>query len=143
MRRFLQWLGLARSRRTDAEDRDTGRSGERAAEKFLRREKKHRILARNWRSGRDELDLVSRDGEVLVFVEVKTRQADALVPGYYTVDDRKKKALKRACYAYLKQLRKKPRTFRFDVVEIGIAAGAEPVVYHFENIPLFPKGFQG
>ena len=143
MRPFLQWLGFTRFEEAEAGDRDTGQEGERAAAEYLRREKKHRILARNWRSGRDELDLVSRDGSILVFVEVKARQADALVPGYYTVDTRKKKALKRACYAYLKQLRKKPKTFRFDIVEIGVQPGEKPIIYHFENIPLFSKGYQG
>lgn len=143
MRPFLQWLGFPRFEKSETGNRETGQEGERAAEKYLRREKKHRILARNWRSGKDELDLVSRDGAILVFVEVKARQADALVPGYYTVNDRKKKALKRACYAYLKQLREKPATFRFDIVEIGVQSEGKPIIYHFENIPLFPKGYQG
>jgi putative endonuclease len=109
------------------------------------------VDVRNWRSPRDrraELDLVCRDGDVLVFVEVKTRTAGALMPGYYAVDRRKRRALRRACEAYLAQLAARPRTFRFDVVEVALpaasaAADAPPEVRHFENIPLFPKHYRG
>lgn len=124
-----------------------GVAGERAAAEFLRHERSFTIVARNWRSPRDrrdEIDLVCRDGEVLVFVEVKTRAAGALVPGYYAVNARKKKVLRRACTVYLRALpdKTRPRTFRFDVVEVATRAdGGPPEVRHFENVPLFPKSF--
>jgi putative endonuclease len=124
-----------------------GAAGERAAEEFLRRERGFAIVTRNWRSPRDrrdEIDLVCRDGGVLVFVEVKTRAAGALVPGYYTVDARKKKVLRRACTDYLRALgaEARPRTFRFDVVEVATSTDGGPSeVRHFENVPLFPKNF--
>jgi putative endonuclease len=144
MSSFWKWFGFGKAVEAGRpEVGETGARGERAAERFLRREKGFRIVARNWRSGRDELDLVCSDGTKLVFVEVKTRAAGALVPGYYTVDRRKKRALKRACYAYMKRLRQKPPTFRFDVVEIMIHIDGGEEVLHFENIPLFPKGYQG
>jgi putative endonuclease len=88
---------------------------------------------------------VCRDGEVLVFVEVKTRAAGALVPGYHAVDERKKRALRRGIEVYLAQLGDKPQTFRFDVVEVAFSAdgAAESEVLHFENVPLFSKYFRG
>ena len=83
-----------------------------------------------------------RDGDVLVFVEVKTRSIGALVPGFYAVNERKKRALLRACKAYLGQLRTRPQTYRFDVVEVGLPAddarGAAPEIRHYQNISLFP-----
>jgi len=123
-----------------------GAAGERAAAEFLQRERGFVVVARNWRSPRDrrdELDLVCREGEVLVFVEVKTRAAHALVPGYDAINARKKKALRRACATYLRALgAAQPRTFRFDVVEVAThASGGPPEVRHFENVPLFPKKF--
>lgn len=126
---------------------DGGVRGERAAENFLRRARRFTIVARNWRNPhdrRDELDLVGLDGDVLVFVEVKARAAGALVPGYHAVDKRKKRALRRACAAYLRALREKPRTWRFDVVEVELPAdrAATPVVRHFENIPLLGRDFR-
>ncbi len=107
-----------------------------------------KIIARNWRSPRDqrdELDLVCLDGEVLVFVEVKTRSPDALVSGYYAVDRRKKAVLRRAADAYLRGLlpADRPRTFRFDVVDVQLAFDFKtaPIIRHFENVPLFGKDY--
>ena len=123
----------------------TGAAGERAAEDFLRA-RGLRVVARNWRGPRDrrdELDLICRDVEVLVFVEVKTRAATALVPGYYAVDARKKRVLLRAATTYLRSLRPPPVTFRLDIVEVATHPGTQPPdVRHFENVPLFPKHFR-
>jgi putative endonuclease len=127
----------------------TGAEGERLAADFVRKNHGYEIVARNWRSPqdrRDEIDLVCRDGEVLVFVEVKTRSATALVSGFYAVDRRKKKVMLRACTAYLRRLGSAARdlTYRFDVIEVSRAAAQDepPIVRHFENIPLFPKDFR-
>ncbi len=122
--------------------RSRGETGERIAAQFLRRERGFRIVARNWRLPRDqraELDLVCRDGDVLVFVEVKTRAPDALIPGIYSVNRRKKRALLRASEAYLRLLAVRPRTYRLDVVEVALSANGDAAVLHFENIPLFPQ----
>ena len=142
-----------------------GGLGERLAADWLQRERGFVVVARNWRSPRDrrdELDLVCRDGEVLVFVEVKARSERALVPGVHTVDARKKRVLRRTAQAYLAGLREKPLTFRLDVVEVvlpgkdqknGDAGGAtipadqadqaDQAILHFENVALFPKYFRG
>jgi putative endonuclease len=136
-------------RRGKSDQAQAGAEGERLAADFLRKEKGCRIVARNWRSPRDrrdEIDLVCRDGEVLVFVEVKTRAAGALVSGFYAVNRAKKKIMLRACTAYLRRLGSAAQnlTYRFDVVEVSRAtAKAEPpVVRHYENIQLFPKDFR-
>jgi putative endonuclease len=122
-----------------------GAAGEEAATRFLRR-LGLAVVTRNWRNPRDEreeIDLVCRDGEALVFVEVKARAAAALVPGYYAVNQRKKKVLRRACAAYLRALHPPPATFRFDVVEVATFGDARPPeVRHFENVPLFSKHFR-
>jgi putative endonuclease len=122
-----------------------GAEGEKLAALFLRKKCGYKIVARNWRSPRDrrdEIDLVCRDREVLVFVEVKTRAADALVSGYHAVDKAKKRVMLRACTDYLRRLgqRNQPHTYRFDIVEVQRALnGDAPVVRHYENIPLFSK----
>jgi putative endonuclease len=131
---------------------DPGGYGERLAADWLKRERRFTIVARNWRNPRDrreEIDLVCQDANVLVFVEVKARAAGALVPGYHAVDERKKRVLRRAIETYLAQLREKPTTFRFDVVEVTFgAAGTQPSaaagseILHFENVPLFSKHFR-
>jgi len=122
--------------------KERGDRGERHAARFLKKEKGFTVLAQNWRAGRDELDLICRDGSVLVCVEVKTRSEDALVSGYHAVNARKKQALLRAFRAYLKKLSQKPRTVRFDVVEVRLGNTGEVVrIFHYPNVPLFPKHF--
>lgn len=138
--RLKTWLGRAPFFRTIS----TGEKGERLAAAFLERQG-YVVVARNWRNPRDrrdELDLVCRDGEVLVFVEVKTRDADALVAGFHAVDTRKKAVVLRTAKAYLRRLRERPRTYRFDVVEVSLRADGSPEVRHYENIDLFPKHFR-
>ncbi len=149
---MLPWLksflagdtGAAAARPTT---QSTGETGERLAAEFLRREHGFTVVARNWRSPkdrRDEIDLVCRDGEALVFVEVKTRAGHALVQGFEAVTKKKKEILRRAATAYLRSLSPKdrPHTFRFDVVEVSVLAAGDPEVRHFENVPLFSKYFQ-
>jgi len=145
---MLRWLRRFFPR-SDPAAAGRGGRGERLAADFLHRERGCTIVARNWRAPRDrraELDLVVRDGEALVFVEVKTRTAGALVPGFYAVNQRKKRALRRACDCYLAQLARPPRTFRFDIVEVALPADAaapgRPEIRHFENIALFPKHYR-
>jgi len=122
----------------------TGERGENLAAVYLKK-KGYRVVARNWRNPRDrrdELDLICTDGEVLVFVEVKARDAGALVSGYHAVDTRKKKVVRRTAVAYLRRLRTRPHTYRFDIVEVEMGAGGKGEVRHFENIDLFPKHFR-
>jgi putative endonuclease len=121
-----------------------GERGEQAAADFLKARHGFSVVARNWRNPRDlrdEIDLVCRDGEVLVFVEVKARAEGALVSGFLAVDERKKRALRRAVHAYLGQLAHPPRSFRFDVADVTLSTRLPPQVLHYENVPLFPKGY--
>ncbi len=121
-----------------------GARGEQAAADFLRARHGFAIVTRNWhspRDRRDEIDLVCRDGDVLVFVEVKARAEGALVSGFEAVNERKKRALRRAVHAYLGALKPPPRTFRFDVAEVTLSDRLPVQVHHFENVPLFPPGY--
>lgn len=143
LRRLLRFLTPGRAD-------DVGARAERAAAAWLRRERGFSIVIANWRNPRDEreeIDLVCRDGDVLVFVEVKARAAGALVPGYFAVNARKKRVLLSAARAYLARMPERPRTFRFDVVEVALrprrpapdASLGAVEIRHFENVPLFPK----
>ena len=79
---------------------ETGRAGERAAAEHLR-QAGYEIRDTNWRAGRDELDIVALRGEVLHFVEVKTRRAGSLTPPEAAATRRKFHALTRAATHYL------------------------------------------
>lgn len=126
---------------------NAGTRGEQQAAEWLKRTRGFVVVTRNWRDPRDrrrEIDLVCRDGEILVFVEVKARAVGARVPGFYAVNARKKRIMRQAIDGYLAQLSRPPLTFRFDVVEVAHGSiGSIPEVLHFENIPLFPKHYRG
>jgi putative endonuclease len=110
----------------------TGRWGEERAEAFLKR-KGLMILGRRYRvTKRDEIDLVARDGEQLVFVEVKTRRSETYGRPADAVDRRKRHVLSRAAVRYLAKLRR-PVYFRFDIVEVVGEPGVEPRIRHIEN----------
>jgi putative endonuclease len=114
---------------------ERGRLGEEAAAKFVS-ERGWKIVARNWRHGRDELDLVAWDGAVLVFAEVRAREARALVSGYHSVTRRKKNALARAMLAYRRGMAVPPAHFRFDIIEVKVSDGAVVAVNLHANIAL-------
>jgi putative endonuclease len=144
----MRWLLQRLASLLTRAPKGTGDAAEAAAARWLERERGFRIVARNWRNPgdrREEIDLVARDGEVVVFVEVKARARGALVPGYHAVDRRKKQVLRRAITAYLRSLGRPPQTFRLDIVEVTPSAAGDvtaPEIRHFENVPLFPKHFR-
>lgn len=112
-----------------------GEWGELAAEKHLKA-KGYDVLGRRVRVGaHDELDLVGRapDG-VLVFVEVKARADESFGRPFAAVDARKRRALSRAAWRYLRKLRPRPDYFRFDVVEVlGTPQAGVREIRHIEN----------
>jgi len=113
---------------------EVGRWGEAHAERLLKK-KGYKVLGRRVRMGRhDELDLVMRTKDVLVFVEVKTRKNVDFGRPVSAVNRHKRVALSRAAMRYLRRLRAKPPYFRFDVVEvIGEVGDEQPAVRHIEN----------
>ena len=140
---ILRWrfLGLANS----ADRAERGRFGEWCARRHLARKGLY-VLFVNWRNPadlRDEIDLICKEREVLVFVEVRARAEGALVSGYNSISARKKKALLKAYKSYLNSRRERPDHFRFDVVEIDLPENGheKPEIFHHENVALFPSRF--
>lgn len=125
---------LIRSVRHSGRDDAPGLWGEKQAEAFLIK-KGYRILGRRLRIGRrDELDLVARDGEILVFVEVKTRRTEDFGRPISSVRRKKKHSLSRAAVRYLKRLHPPAKYFRFDVVEVvGASDSPQTELNHIIN----------
>jgi putative endonuclease len=92
---------------------------------FLRRHG-YRVLTRNYKTTRGEIDLVCRHGEVLVFVEVKTRAEVDFVRPAEAIDVRKEEALRHAARRYLELLDRAEIRYRFDAVEVRLKAGDIP-----------------
>jgi len=113
-----------------------GREGEEAAY-FHLREQGYVMVARNFRSPRHrgEIDLIGWDGEILCFIEVKTRRERGIVPAEMAVDEAKRSLLRATARDYLRRMKSQPMV-RFDVIS---------VYFHSENgvpeITLFKNAF--
>lgn len=99
-----------------------GREGEACAEALLT-DKGYAILARNYRTRGGEVDLICRHGDVLVFVEVKARQAGGLARPDEAVTPAKRRKIVRAATAYLSEGGLWDRPCRFDVVAVVCRQG--------------------
>ena len=130
-----------RRRQTETASALTGRWGEEAAARCLE-QKKYKLLGRRVRIGRrDEIDIVARLGEVLIFVEVKTRHGETFGRPSDSVDRKKRHALSRAAVRYIERLPNPRVRFRFDVVEVIGEPGCDPEVRHIENAFLLDKRY--
>ena len=109
-----------------------GESGERAAKKFLQ-QSGLKFLTANFRSARGEVDLVFRDADCLVFVEVKTRSSEEWSRPAAFVDARKRKLLSQTALDYLKLLKHPEVKFRFDIVEVLLTEGNVREIRHLPN----------
>ena len=110
---------------------ETGRFGEDEAALFLQN-KNYEILHRNWRCGKDELDIVALHDEILIVVEVKTRTGTAFGEPWESVDDRKQQAIERAALAYLEEF-SIDRELRFDIISIIVSPDKDVWIDHIEN----------
>jgi putative endonuclease len=110
-----------------------GARGENLACRFLRRNG-YKILYRNFR-GRTggEIDVVCRDRDTLVFVEVKTRTREDFGRPLDAVDSDKRRRISRGGLAWLRLLDNPDILFRFDVVEVIIAEDAPPRLELLQN----------
>jgi putative endonuclease len=109
-----------------------GAYGERVAVRYLV-DQGMVLLDRNWRCGAGEVDAILRDGDTLVFAEVKTRRsgrfgvpAEALVPAKVT-------RLRRLAAIWLARSTLRPREVRFDVVSVLPQATGPATVEHLRG----------
>lgn len=111
-------------------DKDTvGRLGERIAARWLHVRGGCRVLYRNYRAPKGgELDIVCRHGQVLAFVEVKTRTSTAFGRPALAVTPDKQQLIVRGAQGWLRLLRDREIPWRFDVVEVLLIPGRKPEV---------------
>jgi len=101
---------------------DVGKAGEDEAVRFLQK-KGYKILERNYRSRYGEIDIIARDGNAIVFVEVKTRGGAAFGPPGASVDERKQRKMTITSSFYLESIGATDAESRFDVVCIEMRNG--------------------
>ncbi len=115
-----------------ADTRKLGKKAEDIAEKFLK-EKGYEILQRNYQFGHGEIDIIAKDGDVLVFVEVKSRSDSRFGDPEYALSYPKQKMLVRSAHGYLYEKNIDEVECRFDLVAIKLYEGKEPEINHIES----------
>lgn len=112
-----------------------GASGEEVAAAFLA-SKGVRVLHRNWRPGgtglKSECDIVAQSGDIICFVEVKTRKSSDFGEPQEAVNAGKRRQLERLARAWI-QMHGDEQTLRFDIIEIWWQDGCNPRVAWIEG----------
>lgn len=110
---------------------DIGREGERLVAERLRAEG-CLIMERNWRCGRNEIDIIARKGEYILFVEVKTRAAAGWTSPESALTESKYRAFTRAVAAYMSMhdLWGEPR---LDLAAVDIGPDGRAEIRYIEN----------
>ena len=128
--RLESMSGITVQKHIMAEHNDFGKMGEDLAVQYLT-DKGYEILERNWRNIHKEIDIIAKDGETLVIVEVKTRKSDDHGEPDLAVTRQKQTRLIYAANAYIFKYNLDINT-RFDIISIVFKDG-NPVIEHIED----------
>ena len=113
-----------------ARNQDTGKQGEALAKRYLEK-KGYLILETNWRYRRAEIDIIAKDDEILVFVEVKTRSSAAFGQPEAFLNARQESLIIAAAAAYMEE-KDYEGEIRFDVISILLRS---PKDYQLKYFP--------
>ncbi len=111
---------------------DTGTHGETLAADYLTGQG-YTLITRNWHCRQGELDLVMRQGELLVFVEVRTRHAETTESAFASVQPPKQQRLIAAIHAYLDQHNSPDAAWRLDLIAVALPWQGAPIIEHVED----------
>jgi putative endonuclease len=111
---------------------DLGRAGEALAADLLAATG-WTVLARNYRSGHKEIDLIVRRGRTIAFVEVKTRTDARFGHPLASVTAAKRREIERVARAWLARRRLRGVDYRFDAVAVTWDGRGPPRVEHVED----------
>lgn len=110
-----------------------GDRGERLAVRHLKQQG-YKILRRQYRNLMGEIDIIARDGEAVVFIEVKTRKSTAAGDPVEAITFDKQKKLTQLALAFLKRYNLLEHRARFDVIAIVWPDdGEDPELTHYQN----------
>ena len=91
------------------------------------------IVSRNFRAGRKEIDLVARRGEVVAFVEVKTRASRSTGHPFEAIDQQKQLRIAKVAQEWINLHGENGLTYRFDAIGVARGVGASPRIYHLPD----------
>ena len=113
---------------------ELGKWGEDLAAAYLAK-KGYEILERDWKSGHHDLDIIARDEDTLVIIEVKTRRNRLFGDPEEAIDYKKRMSLQSAINHYVKSHRT-GRDIRFDIISIVGTIGSTPEIEHLKDVTL-------
>lgn len=113
-----------------ADHNELGKLGEELAIKHLR-SLGYKILEQNWHYGREEIDIIAKDGDTLVIVEVKTRASAYFGEPEFAVTRSKQRILVRTAEAYINKFDLHCDT-RFDIISV-VVGPTERKIHHIED----------
>ncbi|MBQ9002631.1 MAG: YraN family protein [Eggerthellaceae bacterium] len=119
-------------RKKDSHNKEIGRRGENAAARYLEMFG-YEILERNWKCPAGEADIVARDENAVVFVEVKTRTSLARGLPSEAVDEAKRARYEKIAAWYLRDYEFVDVPVRFDVVALLVVSEDRALVRHYRN----------
>jgi putative endonuclease len=125
-------MGVPTGACSDDPRHQLGREGERLAERFLRL-RGLKTIARHFNTPTGELDLIMRDHETLVFVEVKTRRDRKYADPEDAVGANKRRRMTRAARWFIHEKRWDDQPCRFDVVAVLLPPDGRPEIEHFPD----------
>jgi len=109
-----------------------GQKGEAFALAHLKK-RGYTIITTNWQCPYGEIDIIARQENTLVFVEVRSRHSHSTEAAFSSIDNRKRKKLQASAYAYLSEHESEDILWRIDVIAIAIPREGAPIVEHLEN----------
>ncbi len=116
-----------------SDNQQTGNTGESIAMTFLK-SKGYAILDTNWSSRFGEIDIVAKQEDTYVFVEVKTRRSNNTESAFASITPSKREKMIRTIYLYLDERNLDDDTvWRVDAIGIALRRNHPPIIDHVEN----------
>jgi putative endonuclease len=116
-----------------SQTRKTGDKGESIARDFLI-QKGYTIVDTNWSTRFGELDIVAKQGEVYVFVEVKTRHSTNTESAFGSITPAKRDKMIKTVYHYIQQKNLDDIDWRIDAIGIALRHNQSPIIDHVEDV---------
>ena len=109
-----------------------GAYGEQLAVNHLQ-QSQYQIVNRNWRCKHGEIDIIANKGNMLIFVEVRTRHAISTETSFESVSASKQRKLIALAHAYIHENSLQEPDWRIDVIAIAIPPSGKPIIEHIED----------
>lgn len=106
-----------------------GHQGENIAANYLKKNG-YKIVERNYHCKFGEIDIIAMDGEILTFIEIKTRSSKDHIPPEFTVTKHKQSRIKKSALHFMGRHGIEKRDCRFDIVAITAGKGKRDVVLY-------------